>query len=357
MNIPIVHLVPDMEVKMGMLLNGRWTSDDKTIVAGAYIRSASQIHGAAKAETIDSLKSNKGRFLLIGSNSCPWSHRTTIIRSLKSLENIIPLHIAHGERIEGYALDDGKYWTVPRTAIQIKHLHELYSLHNNNYTGRATVPVLWDSKTSSIVSNESAEISKLLDALPEQAGYDFVLHPDNLKTEIDAANEWIYQGLNNAVYRAGFAETQSAYEKAVELVFKTLDRLEKRLAISRYYFGNALTETDIRIFPTLIRFDSIYYILFKCSRRRLIDYPNLWGYARDLHSWQGMAETVDFETMRRASYRADSRDPMRLVAVAPDMNWLSDHDRTKLGQAFIIDRNGKHIPVEPARFKYKSSAG
>ena len=209
-----------------------------------------------------------------------------------------------------------------------------------------TVPLLWDGADQQIISNDSADMLRLFDGLGNQRGRDFTLRPPSLAQAIDAANEEIYEGLNNAVYRAGFARAQSAYEAAVDEVFKTLDRLEARLETSRYYFGAALSETDLRLFPTLVRFDAVYHILFKCSRRRLVDYPNLWAYVRDLYSWAGVAETVDFEVIRQASYVADTSDPHPIVAVQPDLDWTSPHGRELFGAACMIARDGESFAVD-----------
>ena len=331
---------------MGMLVDGRWSNDDRIIVDGKYVRNKSAFSGVTDAKTLSALNTFPQRFWLIASASCPWSHRAVMIRALKSLEAHVPMHLAHGDRVEGYAANGGKKWTVPGTQTDIEHLHQLYSMHDKNYTGRVTVPVLWDSVEKRIVSNESADIIEALDHIHTGTGFDFTLRPEALRDKIETANDLIYVGLNDAVYRAGFAKKQSAYEEAVQTVFKTLEALEKRLASSRFYFENALTETDIRLFPTLIRFDAIYYILFKCCRQRLIDYPNLWAYARDLYQFKGVAETVDFETMRRASYRADTNDETLLIAVMPHMNWWSDHQRDRLGVVTLPLRDGHSMLLE-----------
>ncbi len=332
---------------MGMLADGRWQDEDRVIEDGAYVRPASPLRSAHKRETVHAIAQEPGRYWLIASSSCPWSHRATIARRLKGLDDLVPMHMVHGPRLQGYAIAGGESWNVPGTAQRICHLHELYTLDDEHYTGRVTVPVLWDSRNLAIVSNESADIVQAFDAVATGEAPDFTLRPTELSAEIDAANDWIYQALNNAVYRAGFAQSQQAYDDAVALVFQTLDRLEKRLASSRYYFGNTLTETDIRLFPTLVRFDAIYNILFKCSLRRLVDYPALWAYARDLYNWRGIAETVDFQAMRNASYLADTSDPHPLVAIAPEADWGSAHEREKIADAHLALRTGALQVVNP----------
>lgn len=330
---------------MGMLVNGSWLNEDDVIVAGAYQRPASPIR-ADVAGAVDRLITEEpGRFLLIGSLSCPWSHRTLLTRGLKSLQ--LQVHCAFGPRIQGYALNGGEAWNIPGSGKTSRHLHEVYTLHDPDFTGRVTVPVLWDKSAQRIISNESTDILAILDRVEVPEGPDFTLEPSTLAAEIETANQTIYAGLNNAVYQAGFAETQSAYDTAVTTVFDTLDALEQRLATSRYYFGDVLTATDLRIFPTLIRFDAIYAILFKCCLRRIVDYPNLWGYARDLYRLKGAAETVDFDQMRKASYLADTSDPRPVVAIAPDADWNGPQSRSELGSTKIASRSGQMIVVDP----------
>ncbi|MBN4046482.1 glutathione S-transferase C-terminal domain-containing protein [bacterium AH-315-P15] len=332
---------------MGRLIEGRWCETDDVIEDGAFVRSASPLQGAHRPNVLRALSDCPGRFWLIASWSCPWSHRTTIVRKLKGLETLVPVYFGHGPRVQGYALAGGAPWAVPGTREKIQHLHELYRIHDRTYTGRSTVPVLWDSETQTIVSNESADIIQALDAVESSIALDFTLRPSALIDDIDTANDWIYGALNNAVYCAGFAQSQDAYDEAVALVFETLDRLEARLSSLRYFFGSTLTETDVRLLPTLLRFDAIYYILFKCSRRRLVDYPNLWAYARDVYSWRGVADTVDFGLMRAASYLADADVAHPLIAVAPDADWTADHGRAAISPACITFRNGVRQAVDP----------
>ncbi len=333
---------------MGMLVDGIWNNEDLTIEDGAYRRPASPLRIAGSAQMASEVVRHSGRFLLIASNSCPWSHRAVLLHGLKQLESVVPIHFAFGERVEGYPLNGGRPWAVPGCQKTVRHLHQLYALHDEDYTGRASVPVLWDSAAQTIVSNESADILQLLDLLPNQAGRAFTVRPAPLVTALGEANEQIYLTLNNAVYQAGFARAQSAYEEAVRRVFAALDALEERLSSSRYYFGNTLTETDLRLFPTLVRFDAVYHILFKCSLRRLVDYTSLWAYARDLYSWRNVAKSVDFETIRTASYIADSRDPHPLVALQPEMDWNAPHERDRLGYACLAAPDGGPFQVDPS---------
>ena len=332
---------------MGMLFKGNWKADDTVIEHGAYKRPPCTIQRAQAPSSQRALMA-PGRIWLIVSFSCPWSHRTTLTRQLKGLHDRIHIHYAFGQRSQGYSLNDGNEWIVPGTSTGYLHLHEMYRLHDENFTGRATVPVLWDSKTRSILSNESSDIMQALDALHSANPLDFTLKPPALSGQIETANRMIYRGLNNAVYRAGFAQTQSAYEQAVKMVFETLDHLELHLQSNRFYFGNVLTETDLRLFPTLIRFDSIYYILFKCCRRRICDYPALAAYTRDILQLTGVEETIDFHAMRQQSYLNDSSSPHPIIAIQPDTNWDAQHARSELGaiQVGMPSRQLKSMAVE-----------
>lgn len=313
---------------MGMLLNGIWQDQGRPVIDGNYQRPFSPLRLDPGNNVLEAMNIEPDRFWLIASHSCPWSHRVTITVNLKGLRNNVSIHFAHGKRLQGYPLDDGEKWPVPGTDRTIRHLHELYTLNDPTFSGRTTVPVLWDSRARCILSNESANIISALDQVTCGICSPLCLRPRELEPDIDRANAWIYKALNNAVYRAGFAQSQQAYDEAVRTVFLTLDTLERHLADHRYYFGRMITETDVRLFPTLVRFDSIYHILFKCSLRRLTDYPNLWAYARDLFGQTGFAETVDFNLMRTASYLSDSRDPFPIVAIAPAINWHAPHDRS-----------------------------
>lgn len=334
---------------MGMVIDGLWTDDEQTIEDGAYRRQASVYRHQVSSAVVAALRGEPGRFHLIASLSCPWSQRTMILRQLKGLTDSVPLHIAHGPRVQGYAANGGAPWTVPGSDRTIVHLHELYTRGDPTYTGRSTVPILWDSAAGSIVSNDSAPILRAFDAAEaEQGALDFTLRPDRLAAEIDALNAWLYDGMNNGVYRAGFAERQDAYDTAVSEVFATLDDLEQRLSARRYLLGATITEADWRLFPTLVRFDSIYYVLHKCCRRRLVDYPHLWAYARDLYAWRGIAATVDFDAMRAASYANDTAgNPHGIVAVLPEVDWTRPHGREARGPARVVLRSGAAQAVEP----------
>jgi len=338
---------------MGMVIDGTWTDEDRFVERGIFVREPSVFGSEVPHDLIDAMSAEPGRFHLIASLSCPWSHRALIVRALKRLEAFVPVQLAHGLRVQGYAINGSVPWTVPGTGEAIRHLHELYTLSDPAYTGRSTVPVLWDSTSKRIVSNSSLGIMRAFDAVATIDGHpDFTLRPEALAEEIDMLGARIYDQLSNGVYRAGFAEQQRAYDTAVHGVFTMLDELEMRLTGQRHLFGPAVTEVDWQLLPTLLRFDAIYHVLHKCCRRRLIDYPSLWAYGRDLYQWNGVSGTVDFAAMRAGSYENDTTgNPHRIVAVCPDADWTAPHNRTALGPAQITLRSGSRVEVDPATLK------
>lgn len=337
---------------MGMLVSGTWTDEDQVIQSGAFVRPPSRFAEDIGPEVVRAIADEPGRYHLIASMSCPWSQRAMLVRALKGLEDRVPLKIAGGPRVEGYALDRGLPWRPPGAARDLVHLHELYALAHPGYTGRATVPVLWDSREQVIVSNESAKIMRALDAVRAADLIPFTLTPADRIDEIHQLNVEIAQGLSEAAYRAGFAEAQAPYDAAVGEVFERLDALEIRLADRRYLLDSEITEADWRLFPSLVRFDAVYHVLFRCSRRRLVDYPNLWAYARDLFQWRGVAATVDFDEIRAGSYQNDrTTNPHGLIAIAPDADWLQPHGRDRLGPAHAVDDAGRRIAVHPSTFR------
>lgn len=326
---------------MGMLIDGAWSEQDDSIRDGAFVRAPSSYGAPVAQRTIDQLSRDPGRFTLIVSMSCPWSHRTLLARAVKGLSDKLPIHVAGGPRIEGYPVAAGNAWTPPGLGRPIIHLHELYAASDADFTGRVTVPVLWDSVEQKIVSNDSARIMRALDEVFVLGVPSFTLRPTDLAPEIDALNAFMHKGLSNAVYRAGFAEAQAPYDEAVVQVFETLDILEDRLEDRRYLLGPGLTESDLRLFPTLVRFDAVYAILARCSLRRLIDYPNLWAYARDLYAWPKVASTINMRALREGAYEADrTTNPFGIVAIAPDVDWTAPHGRERLGPAQVFTTAG-----------------
>ena len=341
---------------MGMLIKGKWTEEDHIIENGVYQRPASIYNHDLAADMPLSLAQEKDRFHLIASWSCPWSHRLTLMRTLKGLENLIPLHIAGGKRVQGYPLKNGDLWQVPGSQQNIVHLHQLYSINDPNYTGRSTVPILWDRKTQTIVSNESSKIMRALDAVAtsptnNQTLSNFTLLPAEQQNAIDALNKTIYENLSNAVYRASFATTQAAYDQAVSKVFATMDELEERLTEQRYLLGGAITEADWRLFPTLVRFDIDYFIHSRCSQKRLTEYPVLWAYARDLYSWRGVANTVNFPAIHLSNH-----SKRKIIPLMPHADWSAPHHREKLSPAQVYRANQERININPSDLSILTSA-
>lgn len=279
---------------MGMMVEGAWRDlpRDTKSTGGEFIRPDSGFRDRVAAVEVE-----PGRYALYVSRACPWAHRTLIVRALKGLEKAIPVFYAAPEMLaHGWQYSDGG----------IRYLHELYRRTKPDYTGRVTVPVLWDAKLGRIVNNESSEILRMLnrdfDGLARRKFPD--LYPRELQSEIDAVNERVYRSLNNGVYRAGFASAQDKYDQAAGEVFATLDWLERRLAKRRWLCGARFTEADVRLFTTLVRFDAVYYSHFKCNLRRLTDYPRLWRYTRRIYALPGIARTVNLREIKAHYYRS-----------------------------------------------------
>jgi putative glutathione S-transferase len=297
---------------MGMMVEGVWRDipRDTKSTGGAFVRPESGFRGRVSRDSV-----KPGRYCLYAAKSCPWAHRTVIVRAMKGLEKAIPVFYAGPRMAEnGWEYAEGG----------IRYLHELYARARPDYTGRVTVPVLWDSERAEIVNNESAEILRMLnrefDALARRKLAD--LYPEKLGREIDSVNERVYRDLNNGVYRAGFATAQDKYEAAFNGVFDTLDWLEKRLAGRRWLCGARFTEADVRLFTTLVRFDAVYYSHFKCNLRRLIDYPRLWRYTRRIHALPGVARTVDLAAIKAHYYRSMPQlNPTQIVPRGPRLDF------------------------------------
>ena len=287
---------------MGLLVDGKWHDRwyDTRSTGGRFVRKDSQFRnwatpdGAPGPSGEGGFGAEPGRYHLYVSLACPWAHRTLIFRRLKGLEGMIGVSVVHwhiGE--QGWSFEEAPGATGDRLHGS-RYLHEVYTRAMPGYTGRVTVPVLWDQRRGTIVSNESSEIIRMLNSAFDGVGAkpgDY--HPAALRAEIDRVNERVYATVNNGVYRAGFATTQEAYDEAVTELFASLDWLEQRLSRRRYLAGERVTEADWRLFTTLIRFDPVYHGHFKCNLRRLVDYPNLWAYARELYQWPGVAGTVN----------------------------------------------------------------
>ena len=326
---------------MGLLVNGHWHNKwyDTASTGGRFVRKDAAFRnwvnadGAAGPSGVGGFKAEAGRYHLYVSLACPWAHRTLIMRALKGLDDMISLSTVHWLMLEqGWTFADGP-GVVPDTINGARVLHQVYTAADPEYTGRVTVPVLWDRKQATIVSNESSEIIRMLNSSFDGVGAkpgDF--YPAALRTEIDSINARVYDTLNNGVYKAGFATNQEAYEEAVKPLFETLDWLDGRLATRRFLIGDQLTEADIRLFTTLIRFDPVYVGHFKCNMRRIADYPNLSAYTRDVYQIPGIAETVNVEHIKRHYYESHpSVNPSGIVPLGPVLDFTAPHDRARLG--------------------------
>lgn len=327
---------------MGLLQDGQWVDKwyDTKSTDGRYVRKASAFRnwvtadGSAGPSGVSGFKAEPDRYHLYVSLACPWAHRTLIFRALKGLEDMIPISVVHwfmGEDGWTFASGDG---STPDPINNAEYLHQIYTAAKPDFSGRVTVPILWDKHQNTIVSNESAEIIRMFNTAFDDIGAtpgDY--YPDAERTEIDAVNARIYDTVNNGVYKAGFATTQGAYEEAVTPLFDTLDWLDDRLSMGRYLMGAYLTEADWRLFTTLIRFDAAYVGHFKCNLRRIADYPHLSGYVRDLYQHPGIAETVDFPYIKKHYYGShESVNPTRVVPMGPVVDYAAPHDRTQLSK-------------------------
>ncbi|MGD9914332.1 MAG: glutathione S-transferase family protein [Rhizobiaceae bacterium] len=326
---------------MGLLVDGKW--QDKWYstkeTGGRFQRSESAFRnwvtadGSAGPSGDAGFKAEPGRYHLYVSLACPWAHRTLIFRKLKRLEDMISVSVVHhymGENGWTFLQADG---ATGDTLFGSQFLHEIYTRADPAYSGRVTVPVLWDKQRQTIVNNESSEIIRMLNSAFDGVGAaagDF--YPEALRAEIDAINAKIYPAVNNGVYRAGFATTQEAYEEAVTELFSTLDDLEARLGRQRYLVGDRVTEADWRLFTTLVRFDPVYVGHFKCNIRRIDDYPNLSNYVRDLYQTPGVAETVSLDHIKRHYYGSHATiNPTGIVPVGPALDFEAAHDRARFG--------------------------
>ncbi len=304
---------------------------DREVDDGEFVRRPAGFRSQIRADGSSDFLAERGRYHLYVSLACPWAHRTLIYRKLKGLEDVISVDVVHP-----LLLSDG--WTFERNADGatgdrvngFDRLREVYLRASPDFDGVVTVPVLWDKQTSAIVNNESAEIIRMLDEeFQDLAGNPKMdLRPEALRDRIDALNDWIYSDINNGVYRCGFARTQAAYSRAVGILFAALDRVEAILAQSRYLCGDRLTEADVRLFTTLVRFDSVYVTHFKCNIRRLVDYPNLWGYTRDVYQVPGVAGSVNMEHIKGHYFRSHRHiNPLGIVPDGPVVDFDAPHRR------------------------------
>lgn len=324
---------------MGLLVDGKWHDVwyDTKSTQGRFERSKSQFRNWITADGSPGptgeggFKADPGRYHLYVSLACPWAHRTLIFRALKKLENVISVSVVDYLMAEEGWTFNGSTGSTGDELYGSKRLYEIYTRADPQYSGRVTVPVLWDKQRETIVSNESAEIIRMLNTAFNDFGdasLDF--YPPSLRSQIDELNDYVYPNINNGVYRAGFATTQEAYEEAFVQLFDALDTLEDKLSKQRYLAGSELSEADWRLFTTLVRFDAVYVGHFKCNLRRIADYPNLWNYTRELYQIPGIEETVNFEHIKGHYYRSHkSINPTGVIPKGPEIDFTIPHDRER----------------------------
>ena len=324
---------------MGFLLDGAWQDVDMRTQGGHFIRKPTVFHNYVTADGspgpagIGGFAAESGRYHLYVSLACPWAHRMLIFRKLKQLEDVISVSVT----VPQFGKKGWEFGTEPGATLDTVNgksvLADVYVLGDPHYSGRASVPVLWDKKQRAIVNNESSEIIRMLNsAFDAFTDVRTDYYPVELRPEIDRINEIVYSTVNNGVYRAGFATTQVAYEEAARALFATLDQLEERLSRQRYLAGRQITEAYWRLFTTLIRFDAVYYSHFKCNVRRIIDYPNLSNYLRELYQVPGVAETVNLDHIKRHYYGSHRNvNPTGIVPIGPALDFTLAHDRGRFG--------------------------
>jgi putative glutathione S-transferase len=322
---------------MGLLQNGKWVDQwyDTKSTGGRFERKAAQFRnwitkdGTAGSTGSGGFIAEPGRYHLYVSLACPWAHRTMIFRALKGLESMISVSVVHWYMVDHGWTFDAADGVIPDSVNDARLLHEIYTKADSDFSGRVTVPIIWDKKNKTIVSNESSEIIRMFNSAFDNVGADVGdYYPKELRQEIDSLNDRIYSTLNNGVYRCGFATTQEAYDEVVIPLFDTLDWLEDILSSKTYLTGNQITEADWRLFTTLIRFDPVYVGHFKCNIRRIIDYPNLSNYVRDLYQQPGISDTVNMEHIKNHYYAShETINPSRVVPKGPDIDFMEPHNR------------------------------
>ena len=320
---------------MNMLVDGEWRigAYESTNEEGEFDRQETTFRNEVEDDPDAEFPAEAGRYHLYVSLACPWAHRTLVTRKLRGLEDAISVSV-----VDPYREDDGWEFTPEKEGCTedringFDYLRETYVAADPEFTGRVTVPVLWDTERETIVNNESADIMRTFDtAFTSEANRDVTLYPEGYRDEVDATIEDIYEPINNGVYRAGFAAYQDAYERAVTELFDALDEYDDRLADRRYLCGDRLTEADVAMFTTLIRFDAVYHTHFKCNVRQISDYDNLWPYLRDLYQTRGVAETVNLDHIKNHYYRSHTDlNPKQIVPLGPDVNFEEPHDRDEL---------------------------
>ena len=319
---------------MGLLVDGKWHDQwcDSEGTGARFIRQESQFRnwitpdGSAGPTGESGFKAEPGRYHLYVALACPWANRGLIMRNLKGLEEMISVSIVNPLMAENGWTFDSEEGVIPDPVIDANYLYEVYTHVESGYSGRVTVPVLYDLKQNKIVNNESSEIMRILNSAFDDVGAkEGDYYPEALRPEIDEINEKVYHAVNNGVYKAGFASKQEVYQEEVLNLFAALDELEERLEENRYLVGEQITEADWRLFTTLIRFDSVYHGHFKCNIKRITEYKNLWRYTRELYNWPGIAETVNFKHIKDHYYRSHKNiNPTGIVPAGPELDFSLD---------------------------------
>jgi putative glutathione S-transferase len=329
---------------MGQLVDGVWHDGwiDTKSTGGSFVRSTSKFRnwitadGSAGPSGEGGFKAESGRYHLYVSLACPWAHRTLIFRALKGLEEHIGVSVVHPDMLsDGWEFREDFPGATGDRLYGLPFARDIYLKADPKISGRVTVPILWDRERETIVSNESSEIIRMFNtAFDGITGNTDDFWPEPLRDAIAPVNDRIYDTVNNGVYKSGFATTQEAYDAAVHPLFDSLDWIEGILSENRYLMGNRITEADWRLFTTLVRFDSVYHLHFKCNRRRIVDYPNLWAYTRELYQWPGVAATVDLDhIVRHYHYSHESVNPFRIIPINPVIDWAAPHGREAMGPA------------------------
>jgi glutathionyl-hydroquinone reductase len=323
---------------MGLLVDGVWKDQwyDTKSSGGKFERSAAKFRnwvtadGSAGPSGDGGFKAESGRYHLYVSYACPWAHRALIFRALKGLENHISLSAVHPDMLgDGWTFATDFPGATGDTLFAYPYARDIYTRADPKFSGRVTVPILWDKVNETIVSNESSEIIRMFNtAFNEITGNTADYWPEHLRDDIETVNSRVYDTVNNGVYKCGFATTQTAYDEAVHPLFDSLDWIEEVLTKNRYLVGDTLTEADWRLFTTLVRFDNVYHLHFKCNLRRIIDYPNLWAYTRELYQMQGVAETVKMDhIVRHYHYSHETINPNRIIPINPNIDFYAPHGR------------------------------
>ena len=321
---------------MGVLIEGVWRDEElpqEVGSSGEFRRVDSQFRDRITADGSSGFKAEAGRYHLYVSHGCPWAHRTLLFRTLKNLEDAISVAYAvPGLKTQGWTFEANPDFPdcIPDTVNGFHYLHEAYTASNPRYTGKVTVPTLWDKKTKRVINNESSEIIRMLNSEFKGIANDADFYPPPLRAEIDRMNDFVYTNVNNGVYRCGFARSQAAYDAAYDALFAALDELEARLGRQRYLVGRELTEADWRLFPTLVRFDVAYFSLFKCNRQRIADFPNLSNYMRELYQLPGIAATVKARYYVMNYWSIRRVNPTGIIPKGTPVDYGQPHDRTRL---------------------------